>query len=75
MGIATGEMPDAQATLAEMHRYDIFKDFCDGEDRSRNFGVDYQRRSDRYRVDSIGKRTPEKEIIRRPVKRPQRSRH
>lgn len=74
MVIVTGEMPDAQATLAEMHRYDVFKDFCDGEDKTRNFSVDYRRRSDRYRVDCIGERTPEEEVIHKPSKAPKRPR-
>lgn len=54
MVIVTGELPDAQASLTELHRYDLFKVFRDGEDRSRWFDVDYKRKRDRYRVTQIG---------------------
>lgn len=63
MVIVTGDMPDAQATLAETHRYDIFQDFRDGEDRSQNFGVDYDRRSNRYQVDYIGPKREQEKIL------------
>lgn len=71
MVIVTGEMPDAQATLAEMHRYDVFRDFRDGEDQSRNFEVDYDRRSDRYRVASIGARQ-EQNALREKIRKRRR---
>lgn len=56
MVVVHGSLPDAQAELMEVHRYDLFRDFRDTEDLSEDFEVKYVRRTDDYYVSKIGKR-------------------
>jgi hypothetical protein len=56
MVVVSGSLPDAQAELKEVHRYDLFRDFRDMADASSDFDVEYVRRNDDYYVSRIGTR-------------------
>jgi hypothetical protein len=53
MVVVHGSLPDAQAELMEVHRYDLFNDFRDTADLSKAFEVEYVRRTDDYYVSKL----------------------